>query len=244
MKVRVKRFASFAAFALCVDSAEGAITGSVPEYAPGTGALAGFDIYRLYASLTPTGTETGATGLQSADVIVNSGSANLKFKFADYDFTDAVPDADVLGKTSSQPVTNTSSVGTFIRVGSVGSFNVVTVSPPGYISDPNGDGVTDTDPSANYAAVKTFRVAGFNTNPDASAIGGNGGKGALFAVIVLPHSAGSTGDWVAVAQLAADKGNAYTLIYDVPEPASVGLLGLGAFGVVVGRRPRWGGRRT
>ena len=204
----------------CV-SARGAILFN-SELASGTGALAGYDILRIYAQVMPTGTETGATGLQAADVTVDS-PLNLKFRFADLDLSDGVPDVDVLGQTTAQPTTNTSSAGTFTRVGGVNSFNLVMLTPPGNVSDPNGDGITDTDPSANYAAVKQFRVAGFNTTPDATAFGGNGGKGALVSVIVLPHLNGpQKGTLFVRVDVAADKGIAYEsnafVEVSIPEP--------------------------
>src|SRR5438105_15377211 len=105
MKLKTKLLGGFAALALSGVSANAAITGgtgagSTPgtfaaEYTPGTGALAGFDIFRLYALVTPTGTETGATGFQSVDATVTTAS-NQKFKFGDFDF-DGLPDADVFG---------------------------------------------------------------------------------------------------------------------------------------------------
>jgi hypothetical protein len=248
MKLRTKLIGGFAALVLSTVSASANITGGTgpspmtpggfqAEFVAGTGGLAGFDIFRLYALVSPTGTEAGATGLQSVDAIVTT-VGNQKFKFTDYDFSDAVPDSDVLGKTSSLPTTNTTTVGTFLKVGSVGSFNVVTVLPPGYISDPDGNGTTDTDPQTNYAAVKSFRVAGFNTNPDTAGVGGNGGKGALFGVVVVPHGAGLQTEGQVVAQVAAEKGSPYTLTFDllVPEPTSLGLISIGAIGLLARRR--------
>jgi hypothetical protein len=221
------------ALALTPVSADAGITISpFAESAPGTGALSGFDIFRIYARLDPSGPESGATGIQSIDMTVDTPNLNMRFKFSDFDL-DGVNDADILGKTSTTPTTNTSSVGTFIRVGGPASFNLVTVVPAGPNSGTNG-----TDPSANYAAVKQFRVAGFNATPDGSAIGGNGGKGALIAVVVIPHAADEFSATVLI-NLAADKGVAYTFFEPLtPEPTSSGLLLLSAMGLQARRRRR------
>src|SRR6266704_2309205 len=103
MKLRTKLIGGFAALALMAGSANAGITINVDQ-AAGTGALNNFDIFRIFASLTPTGTETGATGIQSVDITVDStvSNSNLKFKFTDLDgASDAVLDADVIGKSMS-----------------------------------------------------------------------------------------------------------------------------------------------
>src|SRR5205814_5779636 len=134
-------------------------------------------------------------------------NTSQKLKFADLDGgSDAVLDADVIGRTMPLNVatSDTSSVGTFFRVGSAGGFNIVHVNPAGWDSDPNQDGISDTDPAVNFAAVKSFRVAGFNPTPDATAIGGNGGRGALIGLAVVPRVGNTEG--VAIINFAADKG--------------------------------------
>src|SRR5689334_1588859 len=101
-------FAALALIALSAFSANAAITLNVDQLL-GTGALSGFDIIRIYANLTPTGTEAGATGIQSIDATVDTSTSNtnLKFKFADLDGTDPVLDADVIGKTMPVNVATT-----------------------------------------------------------------------------------------------------------------------------------------
>src|SRR5437764_13269304 len=90
------------------------------QTAGGTGALSDYVILRFYAKVNPIGTEAGATGLQSIDATLTT-FANQLFKFVNQDPFEP----DVLGKTTLQPATNTSTAGTFFRVGGAASFNLV-----------------------------------------------------------------------------------------------------------------------
>jgi hypothetical protein len=183
------------------------------QTANGTGALSDYVILRFYAKVNPIGTEAGATGLQTIDATLTT-SSNQLFKFADFDF-DGIPDPDVVGRTVSQPATNTSTAGTFFRVGSLASFNAVLVLPP-IFTDNEG-------PPPDYSAVKSFRVAGFNPTPDTAGV--SNPLGALFGVGVIPSS---TQSWALDLMVAADKGVAYHLTASgVPEPAGVVILGVG-----------------
>ena len=114
----------------------------------------------------------------------------------------------------------------------------MTVEPAGPNSDTNGDGKPDTDPAVNYGAVNHFRVAGFNTVPDTAGIGGNGVRGALIGVVILPRTGG--GDVyraTVLINVAADKGVSYTFSEPlIPEPTGIGVLGICAMGL-------WGSMR-
>ena len=244
MKLKAILIGGLVALVLSAGSANAAIMINVDQ-AGGTGALSGFDIFRIFANLTPTGTEAGATGIQSIDGTVDTSASNtnLKFKFADLDLgSDQVNDADVIGKTMPGNVatTNTNTVGTFFRTGGASSFNIVKVVPSNWDSDPDQDGTSDFNPPVDYSSVKNFRVVGFNPTPDASGIGGNGGKGALIGLVVVPHTS-SFPEALATINVAADKGVAYQFITPFPEPTSFGLVEVSAMGLLARRRSRLGG---
>lgn len=87
--------------------------------------------------------------------------------------------------------------------------------------------------------LKTFRIEMFNSAVDPAALPGNANyaRGAMFAVAVVPKGAAVT----IVGNLAADKGpQTQVSLTDggvAPEPATFGLLGIGAMGFL-GRRNR------
>jgi hypothetical protein len=206
---------------------------------PGTGELSGFDIHRYFAGFDPVTSDeaiAGANGLEAVKVTFSTGHTTyFKFKFTDLDH-DGENDADVTGATISDSVarTDTATVGTMIRVNPVDSFSVQQVFPTGSRSDTNLDGTPDTIPTSNYSATTTFRLEGFSQDPPAGpgydASAKSTGPGALFGIAVVP-----TGTVVsAFGSLAPDKG--YVTSFDGPEPATLGLISVGAIGLLARRR--------
>jgi hypothetical protein len=195
----------------------------------GSGGNAGFDVIKFFAK--NDGLDGTGTQLQSVDITLSlptSPNSNLKVDFRDIDF-DGEPDANVLGG-GAFPIANPP--GTYIRVGGAASFNTAT-APPNANSDPDADGVPNRQPSQDpfYTNLKTLRVAGFNPTAPAATTG----LGAQFAAAVVPDGvtvlaaggvAGTTGAITPVSELNA-----------VPEPATIGLLGLGVMSMM-GRRRR------
>ena len=104
--------------------------------------------------------------------------------------------------------------------------------------DPTAYSVVSTVPDnthANYAGgVTQFEVVGANLGGGINATTTNGGAGALVGVAVVP-----TGDPVKLSgTLGGELGApvAVSAVNGVPEPASLGLLGLGALGLIRRRR--------
>lgn len=238
MRVGIKSLLAGAVIGLTTLSASAEIIITSTRTA-GSGASNGLDIVRFFAAFSPTSPEgtAGAGGLQSVNVTLES-SGNMKFKTSDFDF-DGELDIDTTAATISDAVArtnNTTNTGTFIRVPVTSSFVVVGSSPSGSRSDTDGDMSPDTEPTQTFAAVKSFRIEGFQSSGfDAQAKTANAGQvgaGALFAVAVVP-----TGSTVrAFGGVAGDKG-ATTFFDTVPEPTSLALVGGLAMGLL-GRRRR------
>jgi len=107
----------------------------------------------------------------------------------------------------------------------------------------------DVNPPPAYVNLKSFRVEGAILNPSSAGVSRTGADtnakvvgaalaandvGAIFAVAVVPTGASVTADY----DLAADKGGHTigSLSNPVPEPASIGLLSIGAIGLLRRRR--------
>jgi hypothetical protein len=176
------------------------------------------------------------------------------------------------GGTASSALTNQNTIGTFMGVrpydalsNAQGSFD----PPPGsgiYPFPLTGNGKTgpqqsfdadgggtlgddpaDVNPVTLYQdKLNSFRVEGFNSvvDPSAKTTNPNGGRGALFAVGVVPSGAavrvqGITPPNFGAGGLATPATNAQDIDHTnfVPEPSSMVLAGLGAAGLL-GRRRR------
>jgi hypothetical protein len=144
---------------------------------------------------------------------------------------DGVSDVNVTGNGFTFPTASPAgATGSFVRIGSTASqFNLVSSSPPAN-SDPDGNAVANTNPSADYANRSQFTVDGARL---AGGLAANVTP-VPFAVAVVP-----AGTPVAVSgTLIGDASGApFTGANGaVPEPASLGLLGLGSLGLLARRR--------
>jgi len=187
----------------------------------------GFDIVKFQARNDGIG--GSGTRLLATDMTVSIlGDGNFKFEFADID-ADGVPDATAAGQTAPT-VEPASPQFSFVKI-YPGTWNIASV-PPGSRSDPNEDGVPDANPPATFASTKSFRVAGFVSPPGALA----STIPRTFAVAVV-----SPGSTVEVrGELASEvQGFSQQVVATdpIPEPATVGLLGVGAMSLL-GRRRR------
>ena len=191
----------------------------------------GFDVIKYFAindGLDGTGTQ-----LQSVDITLAiqpppaPGNGNpLKFRLIEAG-EDGVDDVDLFGTVPGFSSLNPQ--GTYVRVGAGTSWNVAT-APTGLNSDPDGNGVADSNPGQTFANVKSVRVAGFTSAPVTAT-----GAGAQFAAILAP-----TGTFVvASGGVAGFTGGITNGTWPdpVPEPATIGLLGLGMMSMM-GRRRR------
>jgi len=193
------------------------------------------DVIRWFAQ--NDGQNGTGTKLLAVSVTVSSLDTNLAFKIADAD-GDGVDDADVnfRGTPSGAPSATTiaNSGGSYVRFGSPSSFLIGGNLPEGY-SDANGDGTTDPGGELRatyFQNAKTFRVDGFN---------GSGGivttNPIQFAAAVVPHNTPAN-TVIAEGTLAGDQGNAqpFSAPNPIPEPATFGLLGVTAVGLLSRRR--------
>ena len=190
----------------------------------------GFDVIKLFA--LNNGENGTGTQLQSVDVQLTQASpagGALKFREIDSD-GDGVDDIDLFLTVPGFSVANPQ--GSYVRVGPPGSWNVA-AAPPGLSSDPDGDGVPNTNPGTIYSSAKTVRVAGFN----AVAPQANTGQGAQFAALVVPSSTPDMGGWIAEGSVAGTSGGVTNFVVPIPEPTSFALLGIGAT-ALMGRRRR------
>jgi hypothetical protein len=218
---------------------------------PGTGDFAGMDIHRFFYSFndqSPPGT-AGAVALQSAKVILDAPGAGYKFltgQFAPPNSGAANPDIDLFGKQNDDTMARTGTTGSEVGTGV-------------FIHDPDldewsvqglfADGVSQTlarqnstatfNPTQFWGGTKQIRVEGFVTNPPGgvggdpaakTATAGTEGAGALFAVAVVP-----TGSSVGLAQASLSANAGPVLNAVIPEPTTLGFIGLAGI-ALAGRR--------
>lgn len=181
---------------------------------------------------------TGGTGttVQTVSATPKAVGGNLLFDVGSDIDGDGVNDANVTGTGFSFPTTQAGAAGvngSFVRVGSTAAqFNLVASSPAAN-SDPDGDAVPNSNPSNDYSNISQFTADGSRL---AGGLAANVTPVA-FAVAVVPTGTpvsitgtligGGQGD-VSAPFVAANGA--------VPEPASLGLLGLGSLGLLARRR--------
>jgi len=232
---------------------------------PGTGDLAGFDIHRFFAAFSSGDLQglAGAQGLQSAKVTLSTDAAS-GFNFLEAQITAPAfptnPDVDVTGRTADDATYRTATThgsadlftgfgtGVFIHDPDFDSFSVQGLQVNG-VGAPSTTAYDAQSPTVNgsklYHGAKSFRVEGFVQNPttptpanpvgaDPAAKTGNKGQigaGSLFAVAIVPTGASVDASGI----IAADKGPT-TEFGNVPEPGTLGLLGLAATTLFARRR--------
>jgi hypothetical protein len=232
---------------------------------PGTGAYLGKDIVRFFAAFSPTSAEAvaGANGLQGVKATLTIPSGTFSYVTGQYAGaqTPTNPDVDPFGGHSDDAFARTSTdrgdPNSFPALGS--SIFVYDTNGFGYTPQAMFvDGVAKAPTAVNntgasnglalFQNAKSFRVEGVVLSPDGvsvaadtkakTALAGTPGAGALFAVAVVPSGTNVN----AAGAVSGDKGAVNTFdVTDpgsvVPEPATLGVIGMGGM-ALFGRRRR------
>jgi len=222
-----------------------------------SGFFAGFDATTAPEALA------GANGLQSLKItLATQGPGTMKVGFTTPSGIPKKTTANVYGAGIDDPTARTATASTDnANFEAFGTSSVIR-DPKGNGFSPqalqiSNDGVNYTaigDPAGGisnptatnqtmFGSLKGLRVEGFLQNPvGSSAFDPNGkvvnfvnapGQGGLIAVAVVPHNQPVT----AIGSIAGDKGdtNTFAAANPVPEPATFGLLALGAAGALTRR---------
>lgn len=175
----------------------------------------GYDIVEFFARDDGTN-GTGTKAIASDITLKDLRGGRLLIKFVGAGANDK---ADLVGAEAPVDINNNIKPDrSFINI--LGSF----------ADDPTAYSVVSTNPPnthINYAGgVPQFEVAGANLSGGVNATTSNGGKGALIAVAVVP-----TGDVAAITgSIGGDTGDPFPIYATnpLPEPATLGLLSVGA----------------
>jgi hypothetical protein len=157
---------------------------------PGTGALAGDNIFRFYAKNDQTGDQAGSKSLLASDIHFKTQSQPLVF-----DFRDANNDSRIDANVSGRGMDENNITGTFMRFGDYADWQAVYVRPVG------NDGSSTNNAQTAYASVTDFNMVGFSLN---KALDATQGLGRFYGAAVAPAGM----DVTVVGQVAAEKGNA------------------------------------
>jgi len=231
---------------------------------PGTGDLAGFDIHRFFVAFSPTDLQgvASANGLQSVKVTLSTTDPN-GLKFLEAQITPPAfptnPDVDVTSRTGDDAIYRTATThgdvnaftgfgtGVFVHDPDFDAFSLQGLQVNGVSASTTAQDAQS--PTVNgsklFHGAKSLRVEGFVQNPTtptpANPVGadpsaktatkGQIGAGALFAVAIVPTGASVD----ATGILAADKGPT-TEFGNVPEPGTLGFIGLAATTLLALRR--------
>jgi hypothetical protein len=140
---------------------------------PGTGPLAGKNVFCFFAKNDQQGGQLGSKSLLAISVHIKPIGQPLGFTFTNLD-GDGIGDADVAGKNQDENTVT----GTFVRIGSNTDWLSAWVRPVGDRS--NGTGYT---PANEYSNVTDLWIEGFSQNKTLDA---TTGLGRFYAAAVVP----------------------------------------------------------
>ena len=156
---------------------------------PGTGTLAGDNVFRFYAKNDQTGDQAGSKSLLASDIHFKTPGQPLVF-----DFRDANNDSRIDANVSGRDMDENNITGTFMRYGDYADWQAVYVRPIG------NDGSSTNNAQTAYANVTDFNMVGFSAN---KALDATQGLGRFYGAAVVPAGV----DVTVVGQVAAEKGN-------------------------------------